>query len=151
AQSSSDLDRGRSVHRVRDEPVHFAGGDSGILEARLRGLERQLQHRASGGLRALGRSGAGDVGGIVVASHWRFLHCSATRTWPLTCVPIPFVPVTSIRALELSSSNSLTVPVTVKVSPGKFGAPRRMLTSVSSAWGPAQSVTKRPMRPFGVR
>src|SRR5699024_5744268 len=150
AQSSSDLDRGRSVHRVRDEPVHFVGRDSGIIEGRLRGLEGQLQLCASGRLRELGGSDAGDGGGIVVASHWRFLPCSATRTWPLTCVPIPFVPVTSIRALELSSSNSLTVPVTVKVSPGKFGAPRRMLTSVSSAWGPAQSVTKRPMRPIVV-
>src|SRR5699024_12654759 len=132
-------------------PGRFGGGASGIIAGRLAGLEGQLQLGASGRLRELGGSDAGDGGGIVVAPHWRFLPCSATRTWPLTCVPIPFVPVTSIRALELSSSNSLTVPVTVKVSPGKFGAPRRMLTSVSSAWGTAQSVTKRPMRPFAVR
>src|SRR5699024_6053802 len=124
AQSSSDLDRGRGVHRVRDEPVDFVGRDSGIVEGRLRGLECQLQLCAPGVLRELGGSDAGDGGGIVVASHQRFLPCSATRTWPLACVPIPFVPVTSISALALSASNSLSVSVTGKVPAVKCGPPR---------------------------
>jgi hypothetical protein len=59
--------------------------------------------------------------------------------------------LTSTSAVLFAGSTDFTVPRSFIVSPGRFGVPSRIATLVMRASGPAQSVTKRPTRPFVVR
>src|SRR5581483_11183660 len=121
---------GIGVHGERREPVDLRRLDPGVGAGGDARLQRELELAAARGLGELRRADADHRGPPGVAMCGHDAACpvgSSSSTVPATC-----------RPRELLAT---TEPVTVRCRYGYAGAPRRTRSALTSASGPAQSVT----------
>ncbi len=122
-----DGDLGAGVHGEGDHAVDIGGGESGVVEGGVHGLDGELELAAAGVLGELGRSDAGDGGAAAELVAGADAHAGTSAvTVPVTWWPIPFTPTTRISMVvpeavvpgTVAPETAVTVPVRVIVSPG---------------------------------